>query len=85
MSIKFIFVSSLKPIHTVAMTLDPDEAKLHYGDNDLKIIKPGTFVRCATTGEKILLDALKYWSIEKQELYKNAAAAVARMCAKSST
>lgn len=61
------------------MTLDTDEAQLHYGDNDLKIIKPGSYVRCATTGEKIMLDSLKYWSVEKQEPYKNAAAAMARM------
>lgn len=46
------------------------EAKLKYLDGDYQIIKPGTFVRCAVTGDPIPLDDLRYWSVELQEPYK---------------
>ena len=58
--------------------LDSGEAKLHYGDNDLAILTPGSYVLCAQTAEKIPLENLRYWSVERQEPYKDAAAAVAR-------
>jgi hypothetical protein len=47
----------------------PGEAQIHYLDGDLKIVRPGQFVRCAVTGARIPVDELRYWSVEKQEAY----------------
>lgn len=44
-------------------------AVLHYGDAEYLVMKPGRCVRCAVTGRSIPLDALRYWSIERQEAY----------------
>ena len=52
-----------------------DEAVLEYGDAEFHIIKPGAFVRCAVTGAAIPVKDLKYWSVDKQEAYADAAAA----------
>lgn len=54
------------------------EAKLSYGDADYMILDPGEYVLCAVTGEKIPLGELKYWSGERQEAYKDAAASLTR-------
>ncbi|MBY0360305.1 MAG: DUF2093 domain-containing protein [Phreatobacter sp.] len=45
------------------------EAELRYLDADFRIVRPGTFVRCAVTGQQIALDDLKYWSVARQEAY----------------
>lgn len=52
------------------------EAVIDYRDAEFAILKPGAFVRCAVTGAKIPLRALRYWSIDKQEAYADAAAAL---------
>lgn len=52
------------------------EAKLRYLDGDFQVISPGTFVRCAVTGRSIPLGELRYWSVDHQEAYADAAAAV---------
>ncbi|WP_182086726.1 DUF2093 domain-containing protein [Aureimonas sp. ME7] len=54
------------------------EAKLHYGDGDFEVVRPGSFVRCAVTGEAIPLDLLKYWSVARQEAYADPAASLQR-------
>lgn len=54
------------------------EAKVHYGDNEITILRQGTHVRCAVTGELITLDALRYWSVDLQEAYRGPAEATAR-------
>ena len=54
------------------------EAVVEYLDSNLKVIRPGSFVRCAVTGEAIPLDQLRYWSVERQEPYANAAVAFRR-------
>ncbi len=54
------------------------EAKLHYGDNEITILKQGTHVLCAVSGERILLDELKYWSVDLQEAYRGPAEATQR-------
>ncbi len=46
------------------------EATLRYGDNEITIVRQGLFVRCAMTGERILLDDLRYWSVDLQEAYR---------------
>ncbi len=45
------------------------EAVVEYLDSNLRLVKPGAFVRCAVTGQPIPLDQLKYWSVERQEAY----------------
>ena len=41
-------------------------------------IEEGDFVLCKMTGEKIPLDELKYWSVERQEAYVDAEASLQR-------
>ena len=53
-------------------------ALLHYGDGEYAVLKPGRFVLCAVSGRRISLDALKYWSVERQEAYAGAEEAVQR-------
>ena len=45
------------------------EAKLRYLDGEFQVLSPGDFVRCAVTGEPIMLPDLRYWSVELQEAY----------------
>ena len=54
-------------------------AVLHYGDGEYAVMKPGRFVQCAVTGARIPLDALRYWSAERQEAYASPAIAAERM------
>ena len=48
------------------------EARVRYKDGEFQVVSPGDFVRCAVTGEPILLPDLRYWSVELQEPYKSA-------------
>ena len=59
------------------------EAVVQYLDSNLRVIKPGAFVRCAVTGQPILLDELKYWSVERQEAYASPEAVMARITGKA--
>ncbi len=52
------------------------EAVLDYRDAEFAVIRPGRFVRCAVTGVKIPLEALKYWNVDRQEAYASAEAAM---------
>ncbi len=63
----------------------PGEAKIKYLDADFEIIKMGQFVICAVTNEKIEIEDLKYWSVDLQEPYVDAEAAVKRWKEKHST
>jgi hypothetical protein len=42
------------------------------------VISPGDFVRCAVTGEPIMLPDLRYWSVELQEAYASPEISVQR-------
>ncbi|MDB5647679.1 DUF2093 domain-containing protein [Methylobacterium sp.] len=55
------------------------EAVVEYGDGTMRVVKPGSFVRCAVTGEPIALDALRYWSAALQEAYISPAAVMKRL------
>lgn len=55
------------------------EAKVEYGDGTMRVVRPGTYVRCAVTGDAIPLDALRYWSVEHQEAYATPEAAMQRL------
>ena len=48
---------------------EDSEAVIQYFDGDMKVIKPGAFVRCAVTGVHIPVNEVKYWSVDKQEAY----------------
>ena len=52
------------------------EAKIRYLDGDFQILLPGGYVVCAVTGRQIPLDELKYWSVDRQEAYADAAASL---------
>ena len=54
----------------------PKQAKLRYLDADFLVIEAGTFVSCAITGNPIPIDDLKYWSVDRQEAYMDAEAAM---------
>lgn len=51
-------------------------AQLHYGDGEYVVLKPGRFVVCAVSGRPIPIEALRYWSVERQEAYAGAAEAI---------
>ena len=53
-------------------------AQLRYGDGEVTVVRPGRFVVCAVSGRRIPLDALRYWSVERQEAYAGPAEALAR-------
>lgn len=55
------------------------EAVVDYGDGTMRVVKPGSFVRCAVTGEPIPLDALRYWSALRQEAYASPEAVMKRL------
>ncbi|HET6970095.1 MAG TPA: DUF2093 domain-containing protein [Phenylobacterium sp.] len=55
-----------------------DLARLHYGDGEYAVLRPGRYVLCAVTGQKIPLEALRYWSAELQEAYAGPAEALKR-------
>ena len=44
-------------------------ARLRYGSGRFDVIIAGAYVVCAVTGSHILLEDLKYWSVERQEAY----------------
>lgn len=55
------------------------EAVVEYLDSNLRLVKPGSYVRCAVTGEAIPLDRLRYWSVERQEPYASPEAVLRRL------
>jgi hypothetical protein len=52
------------------------EAVIEYRDAEFAVLKPGSFVRCAVTGMRIPLNALRYWNVDAQEAYADAQAAM---------
>lgn len=61
----------------------PGLAKLIYGDGEFRVVEAGSFVLCAVTGQKILLDDLRYWDVDLQEAYATPEAVLARKKEKS--
>jgi hypothetical protein len=55
------------------------EAEVRYLHSEFKIVRGGSYVRCAVTGQPIPLDDLKYWSVEQQEAYVGPEAALERL------
>ena len=52
-------------------------AKIHYLDGTFRLLAAGDHVTCAVTGQKIPLEELRYWSVERQEAYASAEASCA--------
>lgn len=44
-------------------------ARLHYMANGFRVLSNGDHVLCAVSGERIELEALRYWSVARQEAY----------------
>ncbi len=57
-------------------------ARLHYLPNGFRVLSPGDHVICAVSGERIPLEALRYWSVEKQQAYATAAIATEALSAR---
>jgi len=55
------------------------EAQVQYLDGDIRVLRPGAFVRCAVTGAPIPLDELRYWSVDLQEAYAGPEAVLERL------
>lgn len=55
------------------------EAEVEYLDSTIRVVRPGSFVRCAVTGAEIPLDQLRYWSVERQEAYATPQAVLERL------
>jgi hypothetical protein len=45
------------------------EARVEFLDGDFRVLSPGSFVRCAVTGEPIPVEELRYWDVDRQEAY----------------
>jgi len=58
-------------------------ASLSYGPNGFRVLQPGSFVACAVTGERISLETLRYWSVERQEPYASCEIATRRLLGQS--
>ncbi|MDQ3559278.1 MAG: DUF2093 domain-containing protein [Pseudomonadota bacterium] len=54
------------------------EARLRYLDSDYQVVVPGAYVTCAVTGRRIPLSELRYWNVDRQEPYADAAASLKR-------
>jgi hypothetical protein len=55
------------------------EARVEFLDGELRVVRPGAFVRCAVTGAPIPLDELRYWNVDRQEAYANPEAVLKRL------
>ena len=56
-------------------------ARLQYMPNGFRQLSPGDHVLCAVTGEVIMLDLLRYWSVPLQEAYASAEIATKHLLA----
>lgn len=58
-------------------------ATLFYQPNGFRVLTPGKFVTCAMSGQPILLEALRYWSVDYQEAYATPDLATKRLLDKA--
>ena len=54
-------------------------AMLFYQPNGFRVLSPGSHVICAVSGAEVPLEALRYWSVERQEAYASADLATGRL------
>lgn len=48
------------------------EARLRYKHGEYQVVTAGDFVRCAISGQIIMMADLRYWNVELQEAYASA-------------
>jgi hypothetical protein len=65
-------------VHDPKFAADSDLAQVIYGDGEFKVVRGGRYVRCAVSGVRIPLDALRYWNPVVQEAYAGPKEALAR-------
>ena len=58
------------------MTGSGRAARIHYLPGTFRLLTDGDHVVCAVTGARIPLHELRYWSVERQEPYVDAAASL---------
>jgi len=58
------------------MTGGGKRARIHYLAGTFRLLADGDHVVCAVTGTPIPLHELRYWSVERQEAYVDAAASL---------
>jgi len=51
------------------MSANDRPATLEYGPNGFRVLTAGNHVLCAVTGQPVMLETLRYWSVERQEAY----------------
>ncbi len=61
------------------MSAQDRPAILRYGPNGFRVIQPGNYVLCAVSGQRVTLEALRYWSAVRQEPYATAEIATQRL------
>lgn len=61
------------------MSASDRPAVLRYEANGFRVLSPGKFVACAVSGEAIALEALRYWSVVRQEAYATCDLATRRL------
>lgn len=54
-------------------------AELHYGPNGFRVLRPGPYVLCAVSGQRVSLEELRYWSAVRQEAYATCELATKRL------
>ncbi len=54
-------------------------ATLFYQPNGFRVLSPGNHVVCAVSAAFVSLDALRYWSVDRQEAYASAEIATRRL------
>lgn len=56
-------------------------AMLFFQPNGFRVLSPGHHVVCAVSGAEVPLEALRYWSVDRQEAYASAELATRRLLA----
>jgi hypothetical protein len=54
-------------------------ATLRYEPNGFRVVLAGNHVLCAVSGERVALEALRYWSVDRQEAYASCDIATRRL------
>lgn len=54
-------------------------AELYFGPNAFRVLRPGPYVLCAVSGQRISLEELRYWSAARQEAYATCELATRRL------
>ncbi len=54
-------------------------ARLRFEPNGFRVLSPGSHVACAVSGEAIPIEALRYWSVARQEAYASPELATRRL------